>query len=73
MGRTGVYEVTAFDTDLKDCIIEKRPASYISELIVKKKNKKLRDAALDKVRQGISTVDEVIRVLGFPIVQGEIG
>lgn len=72
IGRIGVYEVTAFDTDLKDCIIERRPASYISELIRKKQNKKLRDAALDKVRQGISTVDEVIRVLGFPIVQGEM-
>ncbi len=64
-GRIGVYEVTAFDTDIKDCIIEKRPASYISELIKKKQNKKLRAAALDKVQQGISTIDEVIRVFGF--------
>lgn len=71
IGRIGVYEVTAFDRDLKDCIIEKRPASYISELIKKKQNKKLRAAAIDKVQQGISTIDEVIRVLGFPIVQGE--
>lgn len=71
LGRIGVYEVTAFDTDLKDCIIEKRPASYISELLKKKQNKKLRDAAFDKVQQGISTIDEVMRVLGFPIVQGE--
>ncbi len=64
-GRIGVYEVTAFDTDIKDCIIEKRPASYISELIKKKQNKKLRAAAFDKVQQGISTIDEVIRVFGF--------
>lgn len=64
-GRIGVYEVTAFDTDIKDCIIEKRPASYITELIKKKQNKKLRSAALDKVQAGISTIDEVIRVFGF--------
>ncbi len=65
LGRIGVYEVTAFDTDIKDCIIEKRPVSYISELIRKKQNKKLRAAALEKVQQGISTIDEVIRVFGF--------
>lgn len=69
-GRIGVYEVTAFDVDIKDCIIEKRPASYISEVIKRKANKKLHAAALDKVQQGISTIDEVIRVLGFPIIQG---
>jgi type II secretory ATPase GspE/PulE/Tfp pilus assembly ATPase PilB-like protein len=68
LGRIGVYEVTVFDTDIKDCIIEKRPVSYISELIRNKQNKKLRAAALEKVQMGISTIDEVIRVLGFPIV-----
>lgn len=69
LGRIGVYEVTTFDSDIKDCIIEKRSASYISELINKKRNKKLREAALDKVQQGISTIDEVIRVFGFPVLQ----
>lgn len=69
MGRIGVYEVTIFDTDIKDSIIEKRSASYISELISKKQNKKLREAALEKAQMGISTIDEVIRVFGFPVVQ----
>lgn len=64
-GRIGVYEVTYFDGDIKDCIIEKRPASYISEILRKKRVKKLREAALDKAQMGISTIDEVIRVFGF--------
>jgi type II secretory ATPase GspE/PulE/Tfp pilus assembly ATPase PilB-like protein len=65
LGRIGVYEITNFDDDIKDAIIEKRPASFLTELIDKKQTKKLRAAALEKVTQGISTIDEVIRVLGF--------
>ena len=30
MGRIGVYEITKFDSDIKDSIMEKRPASYMS-------------------------------------------
>ncbi len=67
-GRIGVYEITNFDDDIKNCIIERRPASYINELINKKKTKSLRTIALEKVEQGITTIDEVIRVLGFPMI-----
>lgn len=68
-GRIGVYEITNFDEDIRDSIIEKRPASYLNDLINKKQTKKLRTAALEKVQQGVSTIDEVIRILGFPIFQ----
>jgi type II secretory ATPase GspE/PulE/Tfp pilus assembly ATPase PilB-like protein len=68
MGRIGVYDITNFDSDIKDSIMEKRPASYINDIVNKKQTKSLREAALDKVYQGISTIDEVIRVFGFPII-----
>ena len=67
MGRIGVYEITNFDSDIKGSIMEKRPASYINDLISKKMTKSLRESALEKVYQGISTIDEVIRILGFPM------
>lgn len=66
LGRIGIYEVTNFDEEIKNSIIEKRPASHLNDLINKKQNKKIRQAALEKVQQGISAIDEVIRVLGFP-------
>jgi type IV pilus assembly protein PilB len=71
LGRIGVYEITNFDDEIKDCIIEQKPASYMTNLINKKQTKKLRASAMEKVQQGISTIDEVIRVFGFPIVPAQ--
>lgn len=67
LGRTGVFEVAHFDTELKAAIVEKQPASYIHELLKKKQTKTLRIAAIEKVLQGISTVEEIHRVLGISI------
>jgi type IV pilus assembly protein PilB len=69
LGRIGVYEITSFDNDVQVGIMEGRPASSINTLITKKQTKTLRTAALEKVQLGISTIDEVIRVLGFPLLQ----
>ncbi len=68
-GRIGVYEITTFDSEIKNSIIEKSPASRLNDLIDKKQTKKLRSSALQKVHEGTTTIDEVIRVLGFPILQ----
>lgn len=68
IGRVGVYEIAHFDDELKHGIIEKMPASNINEILNRKKIKKLRNIALDKVNKGITSVDEVIRVLGFPML-----
>jgi type II secretory ATPase GspE/PulE/Tfp pilus assembly ATPase PilB-like protein len=66
VGRIGIYEITVFDDEVKNAIIERQPASYIKNLVNKKQKKTLLAAALEKVTQGISTVDEVIRVFGYP-------
>jgi type II secretory ATPase GspE/PulE/Tfp pilus assembly ATPase PilB-like protein len=67
LGRTGVFEVVYFDEEIKTCIIEYKLPSYISELIRRKKGRALRDAAMEKVFQGITTIEEVSRVLGKQI------
>lgn len=68
IGRIGVYEIAHFDDDIKSSIIEKAPAVYMNELLNKKPIKKLRNVALEKVNGGITTIDEVIRVLGYPLI-----
>ena len=67
LGRTGVFEVVYFDEEIKTCIIEYKLPSYISELIRRKKGRAIRDAAMEKVFQGITTIEEVSRVLGKQI------
>jgi type II secretory ATPase GspE/PulE/Tfp pilus assembly ATPase PilB-like protein len=64
LGRTGIFEVVYFDEEIKTSIIEHKPPPYISEIIRRKKTRSLRDCAMEKVFQGITTVDEVARVLG---------
>jgi type II secretory ATPase GspE/PulE/Tfp pilus assembly ATPase PilB-like protein len=67
LGRTGVFEVVYFDEEIKTCIIEYKLPSYISALIQRKKQRSLRDAAMEKVFQGVTTIEEVNRVLGSQI------
>lgn len=64
LGRTGVFEVVYFGEEIQASIIERRPALFIRELIKKKKNKSIRDCAIEKVIQGVTTFEEVVRVLG---------
>ncbi len=68
LGRTGIFEVVYFDEEVKVSIIEHKPPSYISEIIRRKKTKSLIDAAMEKVFQGITTIEETTRVLGVQIL-----
>lgn len=65
LGRTGIFEVVSFDEDIRTAIIEKRPASFIYSLLHDKKIKALRESAIQKVRDGFTTFDEVARVFGI--------
>lgn len=64
LGRTGIFEVVYFDEEMKTSIIERKPPSYISEILKRKKIKTLRDSAMEKVFEGITTTEEASRVLG---------
>ncbi len=64
-GRTGIYEVIYFDDDLKTAIVERKPLSFIKELLIRKKTKSLKTTALNKACQGITSLEEVIRVVGY--------
>jgi type II secretory ATPase GspE/PulE/Tfp pilus assembly ATPase PilB-like protein len=71
LGRTGIFEVVYFDDEIQAAIIEHMPASFIRELIRKKKSKSIRESAMEKAVQGITTLDEVVRVLGMEIEDGK--
>jgi len=64
LGRTGIFEVAHFDEEIKMNIVEGKPPSIVSEIIRRKRIRNLRDSALEKVFQGITTFEEVVRVLG---------
>src|SRR3989344_314947 len=69
LGRTGLFEIVQFDDDMRTRIIEERSIEVLREFFQKKIPKSLRRVAADKVLQGITTAEEVVRVLGADIQQ----
>jgi len=59
--RIGVYELLIFDDDMRGKILETQDAKAIKKLAIEKGMTTLRDAALVKVLQGITSLDEAIR------------
>ena len=63
-GRIGLYEVMEISEEIRELIVEKRSAEYIAEVAGAQGMRRLRDDGLDKVRQGITSMPEALRVLG---------
>jgi type IV pilus assembly protein PilB len=61
-GRVGFYEVMLIDDDLRDAIAEGKNAEHIRKIAVKNGMKTLRMQALSKAEQGVTTLEEVLRV-----------
>jgi len=62
IGRIGIYELLPIDAELCSMIIRREPAGAIKEYAVSKGMRTLREDGLDKARQGITTIEEVLRV-----------
>jgi type IV pilus assembly protein PilB len=63
-GRTGLYETMAVTDEIRELILQRASAAQISELAVALGMRRLRDDGLDKVKQGLTTMSEVVRVTG---------
>ena len=63
-GRIAVYEVMRMSPELQEMALERRPAEAFREVAVREGMTKLRDDGLDKVRQGLTSVAEITRVIG---------
>lgn len=63
-GTTGIFEVVSFDDELRAVIIENASLDLVKSLLAKKNIKSLLGSAMDKVIQGVTTPEEVLRVTG---------
>lgn len=62
MGRTGIFEFFKITEDIQKLILEKRGSHILKEAARKNGMKTLREDGWLKVKQGITTVSEVLRV-----------
>ena len=61
-GRTGIFELMVIDGEMRRMILDKASADVIRQYAVSKGMRVLRDAGWDKVKQGVTTIEEVMRV-----------
>lgn len=61
-GRTAIYEIFILSDEIKEMILKESSASLIKEEAVSQGMKTLQDSGWEKVKQGITTVEEVMRV-----------
>ena len=61
-GRRAIAEILLLDDELRELIVDKRPIRQIKEAARAGGTRSLREAALDLVRQGATTLDEIKRV-----------
>jgi type IV pilus assembly protein PilB len=63
-GRIGIYEVMVISRELSSLILRKASGDEIATAAVEAGMRRLRQDGLEKVRQGITSVPEVLRVVG---------
>jgi type IV pilus assembly protein PilB len=63
-GRIGLYEVMVLSDELRALILRKAPGDEIAAVAVAAGMRRLREDGLEKVRRGITSIPEVLRVLG---------
>jgi len=64
-GRTGVFEIIEIDDEIRANIYDAQPSVVILEILKKKNIMNLRTAAFEKVKKGVTTIDEALRVIGY--------
>jgi general secretion pathway protein E len=62
-GRTGIYELLVVDDAVRQAIVRRAPRSELRELARRAGMRSLREDAWERVRDGITTVEEVLRVV----------
>lgn len=59
-GRAAIIEVMTVSDEIRKMIIERKSAMEIGKMAIKQGMKTLRDVALDKVREGVTTLEQVL-------------
>ncbi len=63
-GRVGLFEVMEVTDEIRELIVEKRPAEAIAAAASAQGMRRLREQGLDTVRSGVTSMSELLRVLG---------
>jgi type IV pilus assembly protein PilB len=63
-GRLGIYEVMTLSSEIRRMTLERRPSEEIRDVAVREGMRRLRDDGLEKVRQGLTSIAEIARVIG---------
>ena len=63
--RIGIFEILEVDEEIRAKIFDSAPSSVVLELLKKKNIMNLRTAGFEKAKRGITTIDEVLRVVGY--------
>jgi type IV pilus assembly protein PilB len=63
-GRIGLYEVMVLTKELRSLVLEKSSGEEIAAAAVGAGMRRMREDGLNKVRQGITSIAEVLRVVG---------
>ena len=61
-GRIGIFELMVMDDSLREIALQRVPVSELRKVCRKMGMKSLREAGMEKVKEGITTLEEVIRV-----------
>jgi type II secretory ATPase GspE/PulE/Tfp pilus assembly ATPase PilB-like protein len=62
-GREGAFEILMIDDDLQNAILRDKSSLEMKKTAVRKGMKTLLDTAIEKINRGITTVEEVKRVI----------
>lgn len=65
VGRIGIFEIIDIDDEIRASILDSQSSTAIVEILTKKNIITLRNAAFQKAKKGITTIDEVLRVVGY--------
>ena len=71
-GRVGIFELLVIGMDIKDELAEGAHIHDLREMIEGRGFYSLVDDAMNKVRQGVTTLDEVLRVLPYRYLKSRI-
>jgi type IV pilus assembly protein PilB len=63
-GRTGLYETMPITDEIRSLVLARASANDVAEVAVAQGMRRLRADGLDKVKQGFTTVAEIVRVTG---------
>jgi hypothetical protein len=61
-GRTAIYEILLMDSVMRELVVKKAPSAQIKKIAVSRGMRTLRQDGWMKVMQGVTTVEEVVKV-----------